>query len=96
MNNSSEKAKNKANDKDLIEKPKTTIRTYGANSTNGQMIEDMENNAEEVDGHLLHLHLYSFDSELDSVTTLNKSEYRDKQSWELKAFHNEEDRKSVV
>ena len=89
MNNSSEKAKNKANDKDLIEKPKTTIRTYGANSTNGQMIEDMENNAEEVDGHLLHLHLYSFDSELDSVTTLNKSEYRDKQSWELKAFHNE-------
>ena len=90
MNNSSEKARNKANDKDLIEKPKTTIRTYGANSTNGQMIEDMENNAEEVDGHLLHLHLYSFDSELDSVTTLNKSEYRDKQSWELKAFHNEE------
>lgn len=90
MNNSSEKAKNKANDKDLIEKPKTTIRTYGANSTNGAMIEDMENNAEEVDGHLLHLHLYSFDSELDSVTSLNKSEYRDKQSWELKAFHNEE------
>ena len=90
MSNSSEKAKNKANDKDLIEKPKTTIRTYGANSTNGQMIEDMENNVEEVDGHLLHLHLYSFDSELDSVTTLNKSEYRDKQSWELKAFHNED------
>ena len=90
MNNSSEKAKNEANKKDLIEKPKTTIRKYGANSTNGAMIEDMENNAVEVDGQLLHLHMYSFDTELDSVTTLNKTEYRDKQSWELKAFHNEE------
>ena len=90
MNNSSEKAKNEANKKELIEKPKTTIRKYGANSTNGAMIEDMENNAVEVDGHLLHLHMYSFDSELDSVTALNKTEYRDKQSWELKAFHNEE------
>ena len=39
---------------------------------------------------MLHLHMYSFDTEMDSVTTLNKSEYRDKQSWELKAFHNEE------
>lgn len=90
MNNSSEKAKNEANKKELIEKPKTTIRKYGANSTNGAMIEDMENNAVEVDSHLLHLHMYSFDSELDSVTALNKTEYRDKQSWELKAFHNEE------
>ena len=90
MNNSSEKAKNEANKKELIEKPKTTVRKYGANSTNGAMIEDMENNAVEVDGHLLHLHMYSFDTELDSVTALNKTEYRDKQSWELKAFHNEE------
>ena len=90
MSNSSEKAKNEANKKDLIEKPQTTIRTYGANSTNGAMIEDMENNAVEVDGHMFHLHMYSFDTEMDSVTTLNKSEYRDKQSWELKAFHNEE------
>lgn len=90
MSNSSEKAKNKANDQTLIEKPKTTIRRFGANSTNGVMIEDMENNTVEVDGHLMHLHMYSFDSELDSVTSLNKTEYRDKQSWELKAFHNEE------
>ena len=74
MSNSSEKAKNEANKKDLIEKPQTTIRTYGANSTNGAMIEDMENNAVEVDGHMFHLHMYSFDTEMDSVTTLNKSE----------------------
>ena len=52
----------------------------------------MVNAKENVDGVDMQLHMLTFDTELDNTLTLQKGgAYIDKQSLELKAFHNEED-----
>jgi hypothetical protein len=52
----------------------------------------MVNSVEEVDGELMQLHQLTFDTELDNTMTVQKGgSWIDKQSLELKAFHNEED-----
>ena len=50
------------------------------------------NSVEEVDGQPMQLHMLTFDTELDNTVTVQKGgSWIDKQSLELKAFHNEED-----
>jgi hypothetical protein len=52
----------------------------------------MVNSVEEIDGQLMQLHQLTFDTELDNTVTVQKGgSWIDKQSLELKAFHNEED-----
>ena len=52
----------------------------------------MVNSVEEVDGVPMQLHMLTFDTELDNTVTVQKGgSWIDKQSLELKAFHNEED-----
>jgi hypothetical protein len=52
----------------------------------------MVNSVEEVDGEPMQLHMLTFDTELDNTICVQKGgSWIDKQSMELKAFHNEED-----
>ena len=52
----------------------------------------MVNAVEVVDGEEMHLHMLTFDTELDNTVTVQKGgSWIDKMSLELKAFHNEED-----
>ena len=52
----------------------------------------MVNSVENVDGVEMQLHMLTFDTELDNTVTVQKGgSWIDKQSMELKAFHNEED-----
>ena len=76
--------------KDGLKQPDVIIRIHGAR--NGVFIEDMNNAVETIDGEPMHLHMLTFDSELDSSTTAQKGgQWIDKSTMELKAFHNEED-----
>lgn len=78
--------------KDALRPPEPIIRIHGPRTANGVFIEDMNNAVEIVDGHPMHLHMLTFDSELDSSTTAAKGgQWIDKSTMELKAFHNEED-----
>ena len=75
-----------------IKYPDVKIRIHGCKTANGVFIEDMVKNVEEVDGEPLHLHLFTFDSELDSnMKNSSGGQWIDKSIFELKAFHNEED-----
>ena len=74
------------------EKPKVVIRIHPARTSNAQFIQDMVNAVEIIDGQPMHLHMLTFDTELDNTVTVQKGgSWIDKQSLELKAFHNEED-----
>jgi hypothetical protein len=45
-----------------------------------------------IQGQPMHLHMFSFDAELDNVTKQNKGgDWKDREIMELKAFHNEEE-----
>ena len=78
--------------KDALVKPDVMIRIHGTRTANGVFIEDMVNCKENVNGDLMHLHLYTFDSELDSAKLANSGgQWIDKSIFELKAFHNETD-----
>ena len=47
---------------------------------------------ETIQGQELYLHMFSFDSELDNVTSNSKGgDWKNRDAMELKAFHNEED-----
>ena len=75
-----------------IKCPEVMIRIHGCKTANGVFIEDMVKNVEEVLGSPLHLHLFTFDSELDSnMKNSAGGQWIDKSIFELKAFHNEED-----
>lgn len=77
---------------EALEYPKDKIRIHGTRTANGVFIEDMVNNHVVVDGEDLHIHLFTFDSELDAATSNSKGgQWIDKSVFELKAFHNEED-----
>ena len=82
----------KGANKEKPKKPKVVVRIHPARTSNAQFIQDMVNSVEEVDGEMMQLHMLTFDTELDNTLNLQKGgAYIDKQSLQLKAFHNEED-----
>ena len=82
----------KGANKEKPKKPKVVVRVHPARTSNAQFIQDMVNAVEEVDGEPMQLHMLTFDTELDNTVTVQKGgSWIDKQSLELKAFHNEED-----
>ena len=87
-----EQMRTKGANKEKPKKPKAIVRVHPARTSNAQFIQDMVNSVEEVDGEMMQLHMLTFDTELDNTLTLQKGgAYIDKQSLQLKAFHNEED-----
>ena len=87
-----EQMRSKGANKDKPKKPKVVVRIHPARTSNAQFIQDMVNAKEEVDGQPMQLHLLTFDTELDNTLSLQKGgAYIDKQTLQLKAFHNEED-----
>ena len=87
-----EQMRTKGANKEKPKKPKVVVRVHPARTSNAQFIQDMVNAKEEVDGELMQLHMLTFDTELDNTLSLQKGgAYIDKQSLQLKAFHNEED-----
>ena len=78
--------------KDALKAPDVIVRVHGARTANGVFIEDMNKAVELVGDKEMHLHMLTFDSELDSSTNASKGgQWIDKSTMELKAFHNEED-----
>ena len=87
-----EEVKTKGANKEKPKKPKVVVRIHPARTSNAQFIQDMVNAVEIVDGEEMQLHMLTFDTELDNTVTVQKGgSWIDKQSLELKAFHNEED-----
>ena len=87
-----EEMKTKGANKEKPKKPKVVVRVHPARTSNAQFIQDMVNAVEMVDGVEMQLHMLTFDTELDNTVTVQKGgSWIDKQSMELKAFHNEED-----
>ena len=92
LNDYKNSTKKKAANKEGKDKPKALIRIHPARTANGQFITDMINAREDVNGKQMQLHMFTFDTELDNVTNLQSGgSWINKQSMELKAFHNEED-----
>ena len=84
--------KKRAANKEGKDKPQSIIRIHPARTSNGQLIEDMINAKEIVDGKEMQLHMFTFDTELDnSITLQGGGSWINKQAMELKAFHNEKD-----
>ena len=87
-----EQMRTKGANKEKPKKPKVVVRVHPARTSNAQFIQDMVNSVEDVDGSPMQLHMLTFDTELDNTVTVQKGgSWIDKQSLELKAFHNEED-----
>ena len=87
-----EQMRTKGANKEKPKKPKVVVRIHPARTSNAQFIQDMVNSVEEVDGEPMQLHMLTFDTELDNTICVQKGgSWIDKQSMELKAFHNEED-----
>ena len=87
-----EQMRTKGANKEKPKKPKVVVRIHPARTSNAQFIQDMVNSVEEVDGQPMQLHMLTFDTELDNTVTVQRGgSWIDKQSLELKAFHNEED-----
>ena len=87
-----EQMRTKGANKEKPKKPKVIVRVHPARTSNAQFIQDMVNSVENVDGSPMQLHMLTFDTELDNTVTVQKGgSWIDKQSLELKAFHNEED-----
>ena len=87
-----EEMRTKGANKEKPKKPKVVVRVHPARTSNAQFIQDMVNAVETVDGEEMHLHMLTFDTELDNTVTVQKGgSWIDKMSLELKAFHNEED-----
>ena len=92
LNRYKEEQKKKSANKEGKEKPKGLIRIHPARTANGQFINDMINAKEDVNGKEMQLHMFTFDTELDNSTNLQSGgSWINKESMELKAFHNEED-----
>jgi len=87
-----EQMRTKGANKEKPKKPKVIVRVHPARTSNAQFIQDMVNAVETLDGEKMHLHMLTFDTELDNTVTVQKGgSWIDKMSLELKAFHNEED-----
>ena len=92
LNRYKKDTKKKAANKEGKDKPQVIIREHPSRTSNGQMIEDMLNAKEIVDGKEMQLHMFTFDTELDnSITLQSGGSWINKQAMELKAFHNEKD-----
>ena len=82
----------RATNKEGEDKPEGIIRLHPARTSNGQLIQDMLNARELIEGKEIQLHMVTFDTELDNSITLQQGgSWINKQSMELKAFHNEKD-----
>ncbi len=78
--------------KEALKQPTPIIRIHGTRTANGVFIEDMSNAVEIIGDKPVHLHMLTFDAELDASTAAAKGgQWIDKSTMELKAFHNEED-----
>ena len=92
LNRYKQDQKKKAANKEGKDKPQGIIRIHPARTSNGQLIQDMLNAKETIDGKEISLHMMTFDTELDNSIMLQQGgSWINKQSMELKAFHNEED-----
>ena len=92
LNRYKKDTKKKAANKEGKDKPQGIIRIHPSRTSNGQLIEDMLNAKEIVDGKEMQLHMFTFDTELDnSITLQSGGSWINKQAMELKAFHNEKD-----
>ena len=92
LNRYKKDTKKKAANKEGKDKPQGIIRIHPSRTSNGQLIEDMLNARETVDGRDIQLHMFTFDTELDnSITLQSGGSWINKQAMELKAFHNEKD-----
>ena len=75
---------------DALKKPELMVRYCLSKTSNAVLFHRMRNAHETVDGEDMHLHLYTFDSELDANTKAQSGgTWIDKHDVELKAFHNE-------
>ena len=92
LNRYKKDTKKKAANKEGKDKPQGIIRIHPSRTSNGQLIEDMLNAKETVDGKEMQLHMFTFDTELDnSIMLQSGGSWINKQAMELKAFHNEKD-----
>ena len=92
LNRYKQDQKKKAANKEGKDKPQGIIRIHPARTSNGQLIQDMLNAKETIEGKEIQLHMITFDTELDNSITLQQGgSWINKQSMELKAFHNEKD-----
>jgi hypothetical protein len=92
LNRYKQDQKKKAANKEGKDKPQGIIRIHPARTSNGQLIQDMLNAKETIEGKEIQLHMMTFDTELDNSIMLQQGgSWINKQSMELKAFHNEED-----
>ena len=82
----------KAQKGEALKRPVVGIRVHPARTATGEFIRHMNAAVETIQGMPLHLHMFSFDAELDNVTKQNKGgDWKDREIMELKAFHNEEE-----
>ena len=80
----------KAQKGEALKRPEYVIRYLPSKTSNAIFYRRQLNAVEERDGEKFPLHLYTFDSELDSNTTAQSSgSWIGKHDIELKAFHNE-------
>lgn len=80
----------KASNGDVLKRPEPVIRYIPARTSNAVFYRRAVNAKELIDGELTKLHLYTFDSELDStVTAQSGGSWIGKHDLELKAFANE-------
>lgn len=86
-----ERENSKASKGDPLKRPELMIRYLPSKTSNHIFFRRTENAVEEINGEMMHLHLYFFDSELDSNTSAQKGgSWIGKHDIELKAFQNEE------
>ena len=82
----------KAQKGEALKRPVVGIRVHPARTATGEFIRHMNAAVETIEGQPLHLHMFSFDAELDNVTKQNKAgKWKDREIMELKAFHNEQE-----
>ena len=82
----------KEQEKAALIKPADIIRIHPARTSNSVFVEDMINAVETINGEPWHLHLLTFDTELDSTIRAQKGgTWIEKLTFELKAFHSEKD-----
>lgn len=80
----------KEQEKAALKKPNDIIRIHPARTSNAVFIEDMVNAVEMIYDEPWHLHLLTFDSEMDNtIRTQKGGTWIEKLTFELKAFHNE-------
>lgn len=101
INDYKDKAKANANNpekkKEKVIMPDVKIRIHGTRTANGVFIRDMNKCVDIIEGKTIHLHLLTYDSELDSATLASRGgQWIDKSTMELKAFHNEEDNQQYM